>query len=120
MRKVFTVKGYDVSGRSAASFKLDLRAVCKESESYFLPITSGLAKNYVKNLGQLLFGVPDKWKGIFSMTYTSDNTEKTDVKVYLDHRVSLTGYEEEMKELIREGLKKLKELKIIEAYEEVK
>jgi len=120
MRKLFEVYSYDLTDkqygkRSVGSFKLDLRSACKKVPLYFQPVQTG----YTKNLGQLLFGVPSKWKGLFSMTYNEEGN-LANIEIFLDHRISM--FESEMEDiirLIREGLETLKKEKIIEDYEEI-
>lgn len=105
------VRGYKLEGRSVGSFKLNLRYSCKENILYFTPVDK-----FVKNLGQLLFGVPDKWKGLFEMEYKEDK-DKSDIMIYLDYRINLVQeYIEKIKDLIHSGLDVLKREGLIEDY----
>ena len=117
MRKVFTVKGYKLEGRSAGSFKLDLRYACKEVPLY----SKKAGAPYVKNLGQLVFGIPDKWKGLFTMRIEKETETEAEISIYLDHRISMFMSElEDIKSLLKQGLETLKKDGIIKDYEEVK
>ena len=118
--KIFKVKGYDLTDkqygrRSSASFKLDLRYACKKSNLYFKSADT----DYVQNLGQLLFGVPSKWKGLFSMTYNEEGN-LANIEIFLDHRISMfEEHIEDIKSLLKEGLNILKKERIIKDYKEI-
>ncbi|WP_457628504.1 hypothetical protein [Persephonella sp.] len=118
--RIFKVEGFDITDpewgrRSAGSFKLDLRNACKQSELYWKKLDSP----YVKNLGQLVFGVPDKWKGLFEMRYQENDTT-ADIEVFLDRRLSMFPSEkEDIIRLIKEGLELLKKEKIIREFEKI-
>jgi len=110
------IEGYKLEERSAGSFKLDLRYACKEVPLYF----KRAGAPYVKNLGQLIFGVPDKWKGLFTMRIEKENENYADITIYLDDRASMFSSEiEDIKSLLIKGLEKLKEEGIIENFKEV-
>lgn len=117
------VYGYDLNDktfgvRSPGSLKLDLRGACKLSPLYF----KGVPK-FTKNLGCLLFGQPNKWKGLFFMEIIKEDEKSTsaDLIISFDHRKSLFPSEviEDLRELIKQGLDALQKEGIIKSYEEV-
>ena len=114
--KLFKAYGYDCKNRSPISFKLELRNVSKTkiTNIYFKKVNL----IYVTNIGQLLFGVPEHWRGLFEMKYKIyNNNTKADIDIYLDHRhMMFKDHINDIKKLIDESLNILKNNNIIEYY----
>ena len=76
---IATIKYKSVNGASPSSFKLDLRQIAKNNKLYFKK-----AKN-AKNIGCILFGQKDTWKGLFHMNFEEPNGDYSHIEVMLDN-----------------------------------
>jgi hypothetical protein len=77
---IATIKYKPANGASPASFKLELRQIAKRrcSDLYFKS-----AKN-AKNIGCILFGQKDTWKGLFAMNFEEPNRGYSYIEIMLD------------------------------------
>jgi len=109
----FIVKNYSKYVDDPYVLKMKLRKVAREKckELYFKHLNDPNALVYKMGLdytiGQFLFGLPAKWKGIYGQVVDED-TET--IYIYFDERISLLGdkFEKLAEELLECALNHLK------------
>ncbi len=116
---VFQVSGYSpaiVGGvqASCSSFKLDLRIACKQSRLYFQEV--GGAYN-IKNVGCVLFGQPDVWRGVGKFIPTNFESPCS-IEISIDaYRAEAAWVDTStLVELLEQGLETLKREGIIKSF----
>jgi len=70
-KPVVEIKVKKEKGLNRPSVKLWLRSIAKDElkDLYFKELEN---KAYVETYGRLLFGVPDRWKGLYMQKYTDN------------------------------------------------
>jgi hypothetical protein len=102
--KIAIIKYKSVNGASPSSFKLDLRQIAKRNKLYFKK-----AEN-AKNVGCVLFGQKDIWKGLFSMAFDApDNSGYSKIEIMLDNYRGAKQEIKDAKELLISALRDIEQ-----------
>jgi hypothetical protein len=102
--KIAVIRYKPFRGASPVSFKTDLRQIAKNNKLYFKK-----AEN-AKNVGCILFGQKDIWKGLFGMTFDApDSKGYSTIEVMLDNYRGSKQEIRDAKELLISALRDIEQ-----------